>query len=88
MKTLFRVVAQTEAVTINTKNGPMQKSQLVLQEEGGKYENSYIASLFGNQIKLQPGDYAWVSLSFQAREYNGTYYQDITIQGIVPFINR
>lgn len=88
MKSFFKVLSQSEAVTISTQNGQMQKSQIVLQETGGKYENSYVASLLGNQIKLLSGDYVWASLRFQAREYNGSHYQDIIIQDIVPFLNR
>lgn len=85
MKTFFKVVSQSEPVSINTQNGQMQKSTIVLQEIGGKYEDSYVASLLGNQIKFYPGDYVWAALRFSAREYNGSSYQDITIQDIVPF---
>lgn len=85
MKSLFKVVSQTDPVTINTQNGTTQKTTIVLQEFGGKYENSYVASLFGNQAKFYAGDIVWASLRFSAREYNGSSYQDITIQDIVSF---
>lgn len=85
MKTLFKVISQSEPVSINTQSGQMQKSSIVLQEIGGKYEDSYVAALLGNQIKVYPGDYVWASLRFSAREYNGSNYQDITIQDIVSF---
>lgn len=85
MKTFFKVVSQSEPVSINTQNGQMQKSTIVLQEIGGKYEDSYVASLLGNQVKFYPGDYVWAALRFSAREYNGSSYQDITIQDIVSF---
>lgn len=85
MKTFFKVVSQSEPVSINTQNGPTQKSTIVLQEIGGKYEDSYVASLLGNQVKFYPGDYVWAALRFSAREYNGSSYQDITIQDIVSF---
>lgn len=52
MKSLFKVVSQTDPVTINTQNGTTQKTTIVLQEFGGKYENSYVASLLGNQAKF------------------------------------
>ena len=68
MKSLFKVVSQTDPVTINTQNGTTQKTTIVLQEFGGKYENI-----------------VWASLRFSAREYNGSSYQDITIQDIVSF---
>lgn len=88
MKTLFKVVSQSEPVSINTQNGQTQKSTLVISELGGKYENSFVAALIGNQIKVQPGDYVWASLRFSAREYNGSTYQDITIQEIISFTNH
>ena len=85
MKSLFKVVSQTDPVTINTQNGTTQKTTIVLQEFGGKYDNSYVASLLGNQVKFYAGDIVWASLRFSAREYNGSSYQDITIQDIVSF---
>ena len=85
MKSLFKVVSQTDPVTINTQNGTTQKTTIVLQEFGGKYENSYVASLLGNQVKFYAGDIVWASLRFSAREYNGSSSQDITIQDIVSF---
>lgn len=88
MKTLFKVESQTEPVTINTQNGQVEKSTIVMRELGGKYENSFVAALIGNQIKVRPGDYVWASLRFSAREYNGTMYQDITIQDIISFTNH
>lgn len=88
MKTLFKVVSQSDAININTQNGPSQKSTIVLQELGGKYEDSYVASLIGNQIKVYPGDFVWASLRFSARDYNGSTYQDITIQEIISFTHH
>lgn len=85
MKTLFKVVSQSEPVSINTQNGATQKSTIVLQEAGGKYENSFVASLIGSQVKVCPGDIVWAALRFSAREYNGSTYQDITIQEIFTF---
>lgn len=88
MKTLFKVVSQSDPININTQNGPSQKSTIVLQEIGGKYEDSYVASLIGNQIKVFPGDFVWASLRFSARDYNGSTYQDITIHEIVSFTHH
>ena len=88
MKTLFKVVSQTDPVTINTQNGNTQKSTVVPQEFGGKYEDSYVASLLGNQVKFYPGDIIWASLRCSAREYNGSSYQDITIQDFVSFTHH
>lgn len=88
MKTLFKVIGQTDPVTINTQNGPAQKSTITLQEVGGRYEDSYVASLIGNQVKFYPGDLVWASLRFSARDYNGSTYQDITIQEVISFTNH
>lgn len=88
MKQLFKVVAQTEPQSINTQNGPSQKSTVILQELGGKYENSFATSLLGNQVKFFPGDFVYAALRFSTREYNGQWYQDITIQDIVSFSNH
>ena len=88
MKSLFKVVSQTDPVTINTQNGTTQKTTIVLQEFGGKYENSYVASLLGNQVKFYAGDIVWASIRFSAREYNGSSYQDIIIQDIVSFTHH
>ena len=87
MKTLFKVISQSEPVSINTQNGQMQKSVIVLQELGGKFEDSYAAALLGDQVKLSPDDYVWASLRFSARNYNGSVYQDVTIQEIVQLLN-
>lgn len=88
MKTFFRVVAQTEPQSINTQNGPSEKSTIVLQELGGKYENSFAASLLGNQVRFLAGDLVLAALRFTTHEHNGLYYQDITIQEISSFSGR
>lgn len=86
MKTLFKVISQTEPVTLQKQDGSsILKSNIVLQEVDGKYGDSYVAALLGNQVKLYPDDYVWASLRFTAREYNGTNYMDCTIQDIVSF---
>lgn len=85
MKTFFRVVAQSEPHSINTQNGPSQKSTIVLQEVGGRFENSFAASLLGNQVRFLAGDLVLAALRFTTHEHNGLYYQDITIQEIIPF---
>lgn len=85
MKTLFKVISQTDLGNVNTHNGPTPKSQIILQELGGKYEDSYVTSLLGNQIKVYPGDLVWATLRFSARECNGSNYQDITIKELISF---
>lgn len=85
MKQLFKVIAQTEPQNINTQNGPSQKSTVILQDLGGKYENSFACSLLGNQVKFYPNDLVFAALRFSTREYNGQWYQYITIQEIYSF---
>lgn len=79
----FKVLSQTEAVTITRQDGTMtQKSTVVLQEFGGKYENTYAAVLLGNQVTFAPGDIVIASLRFTTHDYNGQQYQDCTIQEV------
>lgn len=88
IKSLFKVVSQTEPSTINTKNGQTQKSTVVLQETGDQFADSYVASLIGNQVRFHTGDIVWAALRLTHRENNGALYQDITIKDIVSFSNH
>ena len=91
MKTLFKVIAQTEPVNVQKQDGStIQKSTVVMQLIGGKFEDSFSATLLGNLAtrRLTPGDIVWAALRFQAREYHPqqggtTYLQDITVQEII-----
>ena len=57
----------------------ISKSTIVLQELGGKYENTYVVTLLGNAATCQyySGDLVFAALRFTTREYNGVTYQDI-----------
>ena len=79
---IYKVISQTNPIDINTQNGPSQKSIIVLQELGGQYQNTYAAALFGNQVKFYPGDLVAAAFRFSAREHNGNYFQDVTINEI------
>lgn len=86
MKQLFKVVAQQEPVTIQKSDGSqLNKSTIVLQEPGGKYENSYVAALLGSSAlcKFSAGDLVFAALRFQHYEYQGKYYNEITVQDII-----
>lgn len=88
MKTVFKVVAQTTAAPVKKQDGTQtQKSTIVLQELGGKYENSFAATLLGNMASLKfcLNDTVFAALRFQHREYNGQYYMDCTVQDIIKF---
>ena len=57
---------------------------IVLQELGGKYENSYVATILGEQanIRFAKDDLVVAALRFSTREYNGQVYQDIVVNDI------
>ena len=68
-----------------SETGQLNKRNLVLQELGGKFENQYAVSVLGNaaSMVLYEGDLVLVALRFQAREYNGQTFQDVTAVEIV-----
>jgi hypothetical protein len=88
MKKLFRVVAQTPVVSVPAKEDGTQTSKctLMLQELGGKYENSYAVTVFGNAAQCQypPGEILYGVLRFQTHEYNGQWYQDTVAKELLP----
>ena len=88
MKTFFRVQAQSETFSVpsqKAEGGQISKCNIVLQELGGKFENSYVATILGEQAKIRfaQNDLVVVSLRFSTREYNGQVYQDIMVNEIV-----
>lgn len=90
MKTLFKVINQQSPFTVTKQDGSqLTKCQIILQEIGGKYENSFVCNLLGNaaQCKFYPNDIVYASLRFQHSEYQGKFYQDITVQDIISFTN-
>ena len=92
MKNLFRVVAQGETFTVpsqKAENGQMAKCNIVLQEFGGKYEDTFVATMLGNTAtcRFYKDDLVAVALRFTTREYNGQVYQDITVNDIYKINN-
>jgi hypothetical protein len=92
MKTFFRVLAQSEMSTVpsqKAEGGHLSKCSIVLQEWGGKYENSYVATVLGEQAKMRfvKDELVVASLRFSTREYNGQVYQDIVVNEIIK-INK
>ena len=88
MKQILKVVAQSETFLVpsqKAEGGQLPKCNIVLQELGGKYENSYVATILGEQAKTRftMGDLVVAALRFSTREYNGQVYQDIVINEIV-----
>ena len=88
MKKFFRIVAQSETFAVpsqKTEGGQTSKCNIVLRELGGKYENSYVATILGEQAKMRfaQNDLVVAALRFSTREYNGQVYQDIVVNEIV-----
>ena len=85
---ILKVVKCGEVFTVKSEkseNGQLNKRNLVLKELGGKYENEFAVAVLGNAASLvfDEGDLVVVTLRFQAREYNGQVFQDITATDIV-----
>ena len=87
MKTFFRVQAQSETFQVpsqKAEGGQISKCNIVLQELGGKFENSYVATILGDQanVRFAKNDLVVAALRFSTREYNGQVYQDIVVSEI------
>ena len=88
MRNFFRVQSQGETFLVQSQKaegGQMNMCNIVLQELGGKYENSYVATMFGEQAKVRfaKDELVAASLRFSTREYNGQIYQDVVVNEIV-----
>ena len=85
---ILRVVKCGECFTVKSEKsegGVLNKRTLVLQELGGKYENSYVVSALGNlaTIQFDEGDLVIATLKFQAREYNGQVFMDVVATELI-----
>ena len=69
--------------------GQISKCNIVLRELGGKYENTYVATMLGEQanIRFVKDDLVVAALRFSTREYNGQVFQDIVVNEIIK-INK
>ena len=88
MKSIFKVIAQSEPFAVQSQKaegGQISKCNIVLQELGGKYENSYVATILGEQANMRfvKNELVVASLRFSTREYNGQVYQDIVVNEII-----
>ena len=88
MKGIFKVMAQSETFAVpsqKAEGGQVNKCNIILQDIGGKYENSYVATVLGKQanIRFMRDDLVVASLRFSTREYNGQTYQDIVATEII-----
>ena len=88
MRNFFRVKSQSDTFFVQSQKaegGQVSMCNVVLQDLGGKLENSYVATIFGEQarIRFDRDDLVAASLRFSTREYNGQTYQDIVVNEIV-----
>ena len=88
MKQLFKIQAQSETFQVpsqKAEGGQVSKCNIVLKELGGKFENSYVATVLGESAKVRfaQNDLVVAALRFSTREYNGQVYQDIVVNEIV-----
>ena len=88
MNNFYRVKAQSETYSVpsqKAEGGQISKCNVVLQELGGKFANSFVATILGEQanIRFAKDDLVVASLRFSTREYNGQTYQDIVVTEIV-----
>ena len=87
MKGIFKIMAQSDTFAVpsqKAEGGQVNKCNIILQDVGGKYENSYVAAVLGEQanIRFAKDDLVVAALRFSTREYNGQVYQDIVVNEI------
>lgn len=94
LTTIFRVVSVGDLEPYTTKTGtPSHKRQVRLQEFGGfvgsdnpaqRISNGFAGTLFGNlaQWSFLPNELVVATLRFSTREFQGQWYQDVTITDI------
>ena len=85
---ILRVLKCGECYTVKSEkseSGVLNRRTLVLQELGGKYEPTYVATVLGNlaTIEYNEGDIVIATLKFQAREYNGQMFMDVVAVEVV-----
>ena len=66
-------------------NGEVNKRQLVLQELGDKWANTYVVTVFRNlaTIEFSEGELVVASMQFRTHDYNGQTYMDCVANDIV-----
>ena len=81
---IMKVVKQDETIKVDSQKaegGKIDLCRIQLQEFGNQYEDTFIATMLGKTAicRFMPGQLVAVKLRFQAREYNGQMYQDVTV---------
>lgn len=74
-----------DAITITRRDGTSGFKQLLnLRELGGKYADTYIATLFSDRIcTLSKGTWLLCNLRFSTHRFESMDYQDVTLQDYV-----
>lgn len=91
---ILRVVSQGVVNYVpsqKSEGGQLAKCVIRLKEFGGsKYGDEYACTMFGNlaQCRFAEGDLVAASLRFQVHEVNGTVYQEIIANDVVPINNK
>ena len=82
---ILRVLKSGAMTTAQSENGVINKRQLVLQELGDKWANTYVVTVFRNlaTIEFAEGDLVVASMQFRTHEYNGQTYMDVVANEIV-----
>ncbi len=89
---ILKVVQCGEVVAVpsqKAESGQVMKRTVVLQELGGRYEDSYATTLVGAaaETTFAKGDLVAARLYFTTREHNDSVYQSITVKEIVKLEN-
>lgn len=84
---ILKVVSCGEPFTVKSEkneSGVLHKRNIVLKVPGGKYEDTFVATMLGSlaQCQFYENDLVMAVLRFSAREYNGQTFQDIIINDI------
>ncbi len=85
---ILKVVSQGVVTYLPSKQQEgeqVAKCTIRLKELGGKYENEYMCTLFGNSAlgKFYEGEVVLAALRFQVHEVNGNCYQDVICNDII-----
>lgn len=86
-ETRGRIISKGEMQTgISKTNKEWKKIAFVFQEDS-KYENRMSAQAFGDNAMslthISPDDIVEIEVEVRAREYNGKWYNDLTLQKVV-----
>ncbi len=85
---ILKVVSQGVVTYLPSKQQEgeqVAKCTIRLKELGGKYENEYMCTLFGNSALgiFYEGEVVLAALRFQVHEVNGNCYQDVICNDII-----